>query len=145
MNILESSKNSTPPIQRKWGFRIGKWWLYISHNGPMKFRKRYNQPRQKSKLVDMKRKLVKQRGQVCELCGCHIERYCKTNIHHVIPWTRYPEGELDERNIMVVCQKCHSEIHNNPLLDASLIRKKSLQLGVDIKKIYGAPIYDTNN
>ena len=123
------------PTKKKWVWRWGEWRLYITHHCALK-QKEKHQPRHRNKMAELKSKLVMQRGQVCELCGKPIEKYCKTQIHHIIPWSRYPEGELDDRNMMVLCSECHAEVHANPILNASLIRQTATKIGVDVKKYF---------
>jgi 5-methylcytosine-specific restriction endonuclease McrA len=135
--MAELLQNHTPPTptKRKWVWRWGDWRLYITHHCALK-QKEKHQPRHRNKLAELKSKLVMQRGQVCELCGKPIEKYCKTQIHHIIPWKRYPEGELDERNMMVLCSECHAEVHANPILNAGLIYQTATKIGVDVKKYF---------
>jgi 5-methylcytosine-specific restriction endonuclease McrA len=123
------------PTKRKWVWRWGDWRLYITHHCALK-QKEKHQPRHRNEMAELKSKLVMQRGQVCELCGKPIERYCKTQIHHIIPWNRYPEGELDDRNLMVLCSECHAEVHANPILNAGLICQAATKIGVDVKKYF---------
>ena len=135
---------STPPTptKKKWVWRWGNWRLYITHHCALK-QKEKHQPRHRNEMAELKSKLVMQRGQVCELCGKPIERYWKTQIHHIIPWNRYPEGELDDRNLMVLCSECHAEVHANPILNAGLIYQAATKIGVDVKKFFDYKcIYD---
>ena len=134
-------QNPAPPTKRKWVWRWGDWRLYITHHCPLKMKEKH-QPRHREELAEMKSRLVLERGQTCQLCGKPIERYSKTHIHHIIPWSRYPEGELDDRNLMVLCYRCHDEVHHNPLLNASLITQAATKIGVDIKKYFA---YGNNN
>ena len=134
--MIETIQNPTPPpTKRKWVWRWGDWRLYITHHCALK-QKEKHQPRHREELAEIKSRLVSERGQTCQLCGKPIERYCKIHIHHIIPWSRYPEGELDDRNLMVLCSGCHNEVHANPLLNASLIYKAATKIGVDIKKYF---------
>lgn len=125
----------TTPTKKKWVWRWGEWRLYITHHCALK-QKEKHQPRHRNEMAELKSKLVMQRGQVCELCGKPIEKYCKTQIHHIIPWNRYPEGELDDRNLMVLCSECHAEVHANPILNAGLIYQTATKIGVDVKKYF---------
>ena len=132
---MTNLSNFTPPTKRKWVWRWGEWRVYITHHCALK-RKEHHQPRHRPELAAMKSRLVEQRGQECQLCGKPICKYSKTHIHHVIPWSRYPEGELDERNLLVLCADCHAEVHANPILNARLIHQTAQELGIDINKYF---------
>lgn len=76
--------------------------------------------------------IIDDRGGQCEMCGCkeHL------NIHHILPYGRFPEFLNDTRNAMVVCPKCHKEIHDNPFIMCDMIRKKAEELNIDYLERY---------
>jgi 5-methylcytosine-specific restriction endonuclease McrA len=41
--------------------------------------------------------------KMCEACGTkkHLE------VHHILPFHRYPEKELVDTNLIVLCHRCH--------------------------------------
>ena len=47
------------------------------------------------------------RGYRCEVCGSNIN----LNIHHLIYKEGYLAWEYNTREVMVVCSKCHKQIH----------------------------------
>ena len=57
-------------------------------------------------------------------------------IHHVLPYGRFPELARDERNMMCLCKDCHREVHNNPYYNIRLQEEKGEELGIDIKRYY---------
>ena len=56
--------------------------------------------------------------------------------HHVLPYNRFPEWKTSIRNGLVLCHRCHKEIHMNPFFNAELIRQKCEELGIDINEHY---------
>lgn len=68
----------------------------------------------------------------CECCG----KTHKCQIHHVLPYNKFPELERDVRNIMMVCNDCHNNIHHNPFMESELIRTKATEMGVDYMNVY---------
>ncbi|WMI81832.1 HNH endonuclease [Anaerotignum sp. MB30-C6] len=43
----------------------------------------------------------------CERCGNAED----LEAHHIVKWSDYPAGRLDEKNGMCLCLKCHTEEH----------------------------------
>jgi 5-methylcytosine-specific restriction endonuclease McrA len=70
-------------------------------------------------------------GYRCAICGKKI--YRKAQLHHVLPYTFFPEYETDIRNIMLLCVKCHNEVHRNPYINIRLMEQKSKELGCERK------------
>lgn len=66
------------------------------------------------------------------MCGCREH----LNIHHVLPYGRFPQFANDPRNMIAVCPKCHKEIHDNPFLMCEMIKAKAEELNVDYKEKY---------
>ena len=54
------------------------------------------------------RKLVLIRDNyTCQICNIKS----KLIIHHVLPWSRYPNFRFTESNLTTVCSPCHKKIH----------------------------------
>ena len=71
----------------------------------------------------------------CQICHCNVSGH-KMQIHHVLPIDHFPELGSDIRNLMAVCPDCHKEIHQNPFLNARLIKQRARKMGVKYKKVY---------
>jgi hypothetical protein len=48
----------------------------------------------------------------CLTCGVHISEGRAINFSHLLPKGKYPEYRLDERNIVLQCDRCHMKWHN---------------------------------
>lgn len=64
----------------------------------------------RKRLMRIKEQLVKERGCHCEICGKKIPIDALT-IHHVVPVVESPSLMTRKRNIQLLCQKCHVELH----------------------------------
>lgn len=86
----------------------------------------------KDNFLKHKWPIIQNRGGQCEICGSseHL------NIHHILPYSRFPEYQNDERNMLVVCPKCHKGIHDNPFMMCEMIKHKANELDVDYKERY---------
>lgn len=71
----------------------------------------------------------------CPVCGLEC-CYEDLHIHHILPYSRFPQLWDDERNMLVCCTRCHSEIHNNPWRNIELMKAKAEELNIDLKQIY---------
>lgn len=53
---------------------------------------------------------MRKKQRVCQVCGCSDMN--KLEVHHILARSIYPELKGDERNLVVLCSKCHSYLHN---------------------------------
>ena len=57
-------------------------------------------------------------------------------LHHVLPWSRFPELRAKKSNQLLLCHDCHKEIHCNPYLNIRLMEDKAKEFGIDLKERY---------
>lgn len=86
-------------------------------------------------IFENKQKLYKRQGGKCAHCGVEMPSEAM-EYHHVLPYNRFPEWKTSIRNGLVLCHRCHKEIHMNPFFNAELIRQKCEELGIDINEHY---------
>lgn len=54
------------------------------------------------------RKLVLKRDSYkCQ--SCYSDK--KLVVHHILPWSRYPEFRFTDNNLMTLCVSCHKQTH----------------------------------
>lgn len=90
------------------------WHIYISKT-VMRNRTRnnngYKRDSWKRKVRD---RLLDQNKGRCELCGSNLVQSNGTvhaTIHHIKPVSLYPELKKDYSNLMLLCPKCHEDLH----------------------------------
>ena len=64
-------------------------------------------------MTQMRDMIIKNRGNKCEICGIS-GKYKKLLVHHKKPVSK--GGTNEWSNLQVVCNKCHSRIHNYGLV-----------------------------
>jgi len=57
-----------------------------------------------------KKRLIKQAGGVCSICGSSHTTNNPLEIHHKLSVSN--GGLTIEKNAQVVCRKCHAKLHN---------------------------------
>ena len=117
VTIINPPYHSQPRAWRKgWAkkLRIGRLYFYI---------------------VENKRKLYERQGGRCPHCGQPFE-YEAMELHHVLPLARFPELGQSIRNGIMLCHKCHKEVHCNPWRNIELMKAKAKELGIDLKERY---------
>lgn len=72
---------------------------------------------------------------VCPMCGGKFE-FTSMELHHVLPLARFPELGIENRNVLFLCHDCHSNIHNDPFLNASMMEAKAGELGVQLNEVF---------
>lgn len=55
----------------------------------------------------LRMKVLSARGAACECCGATAKDGKKIHVDHIRPRSRYPELELDEANLQVLCEDCN--------------------------------------
>lgn len=89
----------------------------------------------KRTFVKFKQRTLLESQNHCPVCGCECG-YDDIHIHHILPYSRFPQLWDDQRNMLVCCTKCHSEIHSNPWRNIELMKAKAEELNIDLKQIY---------
>ena len=76
--------------------------------------------RQSSQYRTWRRKALEEHDNKCESCGVTKGKICgccghkiKMHVHHVKPFSSYPEYRFDPKNSKVLCEKCHKALENN--------------------------------
>lgn len=85
--------------------------------------------------VENKHKLYNRQGGKCPNCGQPFE-YEQLEYHHILPLERFPELGQSIRNGIMLCHKCHREVHCNPYRNIVLMEAKAKEFGIDIKERY---------
>ena len=84
---------------------------------------------------DIKGKMYEKQQGICPHCGKHFEM-SYMELHHVLPWARFPELRTKRKNQLLLCHDCHKEIHCNPYLNIRLMEEKAKEFGIDLKERY---------
>ena len=130
-------------------FRIGRLYFYISNCRMKKRPKRdlmYSNYVQ-DHCVENKRKLYERQGGKCPHCGQPFE-YEAMELHHVLPLSRFPELGQSIRNGIMLCHRCHKEVHCNPWRNIQMMKEKAQEMGIDLSERYnqaGADETSINN
>lgn len=115
-----------------WKFKLGRIRIYITTGFMRLMQPRYR--RDKADRIafyhEVIEPLIKSRGgRICDICGKYDNR---AEIHHILPYNRFPYLERKQWNLMLVCRDCHREIHSNPFLESSMIaevaKKQNIKL-----------------
>jgi predicted HNH restriction endonuclease len=117
-------------------WKIGGWRLYLTHN----FRLRNSQTRDNERhlfdIIPIKEKMWGSTKGHCMMCGKEIGKFCHSQVHHILPYSRFPHLATNEINIVLLCRTCHEAIHTNPFLDSKLQTEKAKELGINLKDYY---------
>lgn len=138
---MQEVTNFCPPQRKTWKktIRIFRGWFYITFSN-CKVKKRhacgYDRSGQLAQnMRDIKGKLYERSQGVCPHCGQHHD-ISQMELHHVLPWARFPELRGMKRNMLLLCHHCHKEVHINPWLNIQLMRAKAQELQIDLNERY---------
>ena len=84
-------------------------------------------------LIENKQKLYERQGGKCPHCGGQFP-YKELELHHILPLARFPELGQSIRNGIMLCHRCHKEIHCNPWRNIQLMKEKAEELGIDLSE-----------
>ena len=130
------------PLKKQWkkSIRIFHRWFITFSNCRVK--KRYdssNHTCNKKLNENIKGIKIKHYYKVhhgrCPMCG-EEHTFREMEMHHVLPWARFPEVRSMEKNMLMLCHRCHKEVHMNPWLNIRLMKVKAAELGIDLKDRY---------
>ena len=119
---------------------FGHWYVTFS-NCRVKKRLPFHQNTHKlsDNIREMKAYKYKQNGGKCPHCGREFDMQVM-EMHHVVPWARFPEFRGKKANMILLCHDCHKEIHCNPWRNIELMKAKAEEFGIDLNERY-----DTTN
>ena len=102
--------------------KFGKYFVYVSDR-KLKAKSAGTRNKAERHLKYLQTaKLMTERGIFkCELCDCNTERL---QMHHLYAVSEFPDKALEQNNTMLVCERCHQRIHNNPFLWLKLIEER---------------------
>ena len=84
---------------------------------------------------DIKRRMYEEQQGICPHCGKHFE-FQWMELHHILPWGRFPELRERKDNYLCLCHDCHKDIHMDPYLNIRLIEAKAKEYGIDLTTVY---------
>lgn len=105
--------------------KFGKYFVYVSDR-KLKAKSAGTRNKAERHLKYLQTaKLMTERGVFrCELCDCNTE---SLQMHHLYAVSEFPDKALEQNNTMLVCERCHQRIHNNPFLWLRLIEERMPQ------------------
>lgn len=122
---------------RIYRLHIGHWRLVLA-NCRLKKMNPAQAGRDKSyckAVISAKRLRYRQNGGVCEICGKPLT-YGDAEIHHVLPFSQFPQYGSNPDNMLMACQECHHAIHHNPYVNLRRMEEKARELGFNLMEYY---------
>lgn len=137
-NVVLNAPQNLPKEKRhfKRMLKIGKLRFYLTWNHRLKNSSTRDQKRNFNGIVQTKEMLWKKHDGHCQICGKKIDKFCHSQVHHVLNWWRFPQFHTDERNLLLLCNDCHAHIHREPFLQCKMIEAKAKELDVNLKYYY---------
>ena len=84
---------------------------------------------------NMKGQMYDKQHGACIMCGEQFDIH-QMELHHILPWCKFPTLRGARKNHMLLCHNCHKEIHCNPYLNIRLQEESAKQMGIDLTKVY---------
>lgn len=114
-----------------------KLHIYITTCRMKKRQLRDNSTVTKENRVEFYDKVIKplkeRSGGKCEFCGRENKRLY---VHHVLPFSHFPEYYKDLDNMLYICNSCHNMIHTDPFLECSMIEDMAIKKKIKLQKHY---------
>jgi len=122
---------------RLYRLKIGQWRLVLA-NCRLKKMNPAQTRRTKTHcqaVANAKRRRYRQNGGTCDLCGRHID-IDDAEIHHILPFSEFPQYGTNPANLEVACDECHNAIHRNPYANLRRMEEKARELGFNLMEYY---------
>lgn len=137
--ITPPYKSQARPWRKGWAKKWHLWGLYFYvSNCRMKkrpIRDLMYKDNVKDILVKNKHKLYERQEGKCPHCGLPFE-YDDLEMHHILPISRFPELGQSIRNGIMLCHRCHKEVHCNPYLNIQMMEDKAAEMGINLTERY---------
>lgn len=118
--------------------QLGKFCLYLAdHKMKAASGAKRNKAERHLKYLQTAKLMAERNVYECELCG---DAEKKLQMHHLYAVSEFPAKALDQNNTMLVCERCHQRIHNNPFLWLKLIEER-MPLEKKVEAIIANPPY----
>lgn len=133
--------NAPQRKKRRWkrSFRIlGRFYITLSNCRVKKRATSGDRDRtssQRERMLHFKGKMYEEQGGICPECGKHFDINF-FELHHVLPWSRFPELRSRRTNLLLLCHYCHKEIHCNPWKNIAMMKAKAAEFGIDLQERY---------
>ncbi len=88
-----------------------------------------------SSMQAKKRRMFANSGGKCELCGRKMKRE-EMQLHHILPYSEFPQYGMNPSNLEMVCEDCHHAIHLNPYISLRRMEQKAREFGFDLAEHY---------
>ena len=130
--FLETMNNEKKWIRRWHAFGL----CFAVSNGRIKKRDERRYKGGWVDYMDIREKLFEAQGRRCPHCGKEATTFKELEAHHVLPWGRFPELRNKQKNLILLCHRCHKEVHCNPWLNIAMMERKAEELGIDLAERY---------
>ena len=114
------------------------WRLYIANVRMKKMTPAAAARRQCFYTAAMKNKrkrMLANNGGMCEVCGRKMKQE-EMQLHHVLPYSEFPQYGMNPSNLEMVCDDCHHAIHLNPYTNLHRMEQKAQEFGFDLAEYY---------
>lgn len=82
-------------------------------------------------MQTFKRRRFKINGGTCDLCGKRL-KFDDVQLHHILPYSEFPQYGVNPKNMEIVCEDCHHAIHLNPYANLKRMEVKAREFGFDL-------------
>jgi 5-methylcytosine-specific restriction endonuclease McrA len=80
-----------------------------------KSRYKHDRPEYLTKEYQTFVRLVRERDQTrCQFPGCRRYKF-GINVHHILPWSKFPTMRYEPSNGVCLCEKCHKLVTGNEM------------------------------
>ena len=114
---------------------IGDWRFYITRNIRLKNRSKSESTRSVFNTKSFRKHCYERSGHRCEICGKEVT-WENCELHHILPFSRFAQYGMDERNMKCLCHDCHVNIHCDPYVNIRIMESTAKELGVNLNDYY---------
>ena len=115
--------------------KIGAWRFYLTRNIKLRQRNKRDYTSEIFNRADFRKKCYERGGHKCEICGKEVT-WKDCELHHILPFHKFPHLAMDERNMQCLCHSCHKGIHCDPYKEIRQMEAKAKELGINLKEYF---------
>ena len=120
--------------QKRINFKLFGWRIFFDFDREETCHaKRQSRSNLSRRMKELRNHRYHEKKGCCEMCGQHFEK-SELQMHHVLPHKAFPQWARKHWNVMMLCRRCHWQIHFNTMLNIQAMKRTATARGIDLSR-----------
>ena len=120
--------------QKRINFKLFGWRIFFDFDREDEIQsKRKRRSRLCQQIKELRNRRYRKTNGCCEMCGQHFDKD-KMQMHHVMPFSLFPQWSRKSWNLMLLCPRCHWQMHFNALINSEAMQRTATSHGFNLRR-----------